>query len=203
MSFRQFKVEWAGHVCDAGWTMLIIDGHNLAFADDEARLALTGGDPNRARVRVLGLVEIYASAVRQKALVVFDGTGGRPRPESKRGRVRYCHSGANRTADTEIIDRLSQSTGKRETCVVTGDRTLSATARRHGAKTMGVKEFLHEIERLARRRPKKPKPEPAAKRTGPPQSEVEYWLKEFTEAEAAEIEKEIGPGPARRKKRGR
>ena len=172
--------------------MLIIDGHNLAFADEEARLALTGGKPNEARVRVLGLVEIYASATREKALVVFDGTGGRPRPESKRGRVRYCHSGANRTADAEILDRLSHSTGQRETCVVTGDRTLSAAAQRQGAKAMGVKEFLHEVERLARRRPKKPKPEPAGKRTGPPQSEVDYWLKEFTEAEAAEIEEEEG-----------
>ena len=164
--------------------MLIVDGHNVAFADDEARRLLVRGKPDAARARVLEIVEVYARATKQPAVVVFDGTGGRYRA-SKRGRgVRCRFSGAGRPADAEIVRLVGARTGRREICVATSDRSLGAAVRSLHARTMGAKEFLREAARLRRKRPDR-FPEPAGKRTGAPPSEVEHWLKVFGDADAA------------------
>ena len=67
--------------------MLIVDGHNLALAEDEARKMLLGGDPDGSRRRVLDLVEVVARSTNQQAMVVFDGAGG-GEPVSHRARDR-------------------------------------------------------------------------------------------------------------------
>jgi len=162
--------------------MLIIDGHNLAFADDDARQKLIRGDPGRARRRVMQLARLYGRSVNRNVTVVFDGTGGHGRSAEPAGRVRCCFSGADHSADAVILRLVAASTGRREICVVTGDRRLGAAARQLRAKTMGVKEFLKETARQARRQQAGRAPEPRAKLFGPPPSEVEYWLKEFSKA---------------------
>jgi len=180
--------------------VLIIDGHNLAFADDDARQLLTAGRPAAARQRVLQLVEIYAKSTRQRATVVFDGTGGRHKPPETRGRVSYRFSGAQRSADTDITTIISRSTGRRELCVVTNDRRLGAAVRSLHARTMGCGEFLKATARIQRRKPRRHAPEPRAKRLGAPPDDVEYWLKVFADDNVVGEEKEEDkPGTKSRK----
>jgi predicted RNA-binding protein with PIN domain len=181
--------------------MIFIDGHNLAFADDEAKLLLTGGDPDGARLRVLELVVAFAATTRKRITIVFDGTGGGRGEQPDHGQIRYRFSGADRTADAAILELLAQHTGRRDTMVVTGDRALAAGARRQGADTMGVGEFLHEVDRAIRKQRSRPKPEPRGKRTGAPPSEVAYWLDVFTNDDRYAAEKERPLRKSRRKKK--
>ncbi|MFO7899529.1 MAG: NYN domain-containing protein [Planctomycetota bacterium] len=171
--------------------MLLIDGHNLTFADDRARGLLESGDPERSRHRVLQLVTRYAVLTDQRANVVFDGTGGPYTPQAPRSRVRYSFSGTRRSADRVIQDLVRQSSGPRDLCVVTNDRKLLAAVRRLGAGVVRADEMLAELARARARMKKKDAPEPRAKRAGPPPGEVEYWLREFPEKTVAEIEKEV------------
>ncbi|MFW6158971.1 MAG: NYN domain-containing protein [Planctomycetota bacterium] len=171
--------------------MLLIDGHNLTFADDRARDLLKSGDPERSRDRVLALVTRYAVRTGQRANVVFDGTGGPYRPQAPRSRVRYSFSGTQRSADRYIAELIERSTGPRDLCVVTNDRELLAAAGSLGAGTLRADEMLAELARARAERREKDAPEPRAKRAGPPPGEVEYWLREFPEKTVAEIEKEV------------
>ena len=168
--------------------MLIVDGHNLTFGHDDARRKLLGGDPEGSRRDVLACVHAYAEATKERALVVFDGTGGGTPPGGS-DRVRYCFSGERRDADEEIVRRVRAHTGRRETCVVTSDRSLAAAVRKLGAKTVGLKAFLREVRRLANRRRRPVALEPAAKYKGPSPAEVEYWLTVFRDEDVAPPEK--------------
>jgi predicted RNA-binding protein with PIN domain len=181
--------------------MIFIDGHNLAFADDEAKLLLTSGDPDGARVRVLELVALYATTTRRHITIMFDGTGGGRGEQPDRGQIRVRFSGEERTADAAIIEKLDKHTGRRDTTVITGDRALGAAARRQGAQTMGVREFLHEVERIARKQRRRPKPEPRGKRIGAPPSEVSYWLEVFTDDARYAAEKERPLRKSRKRKK--
>jgi predicted RNA-binding protein with PIN domain len=171
--------------------MLIVDGHNVAFADDEARRCLDAKRPGAARLRVMELVSIYAESTDERALVVFDGAGGPHRPQHNCARVRYCFSGEHRSADAEILERLRRFSGRRETCVVTTDRSLGAAVRALHAKTMDAADFLSEVARRGRRRQETPPaPEPLAKRIGAPAGEVDYWLTVFSEEDVEVAERE-------------
>lgn len=176
--------------------MLIVDGHNVAFADARAREALTSGRPDKARGRVLDLVEAAARAARQQATVVFDGAPPRQAPEP-RGRVTCVFAGPDRSADLEVLGLVQASTGRSRLCVVSSDRSLLAGARRLGAATLGSAEFLKQVARTRAAAADQPPPEPAGKRFGPSPAEVERLLKVFTEDDVARIEEEESDDPQR------
>lgn len=169
--------------------MLIIDGHNLTFLDEQARDSIKTGDPEGSRIRILDLVETWCRLAAQTATVVFDGTGGGRAPSSDRPGVECIFSGADRTADLCILDMLDESTGRREVCVVTNDNQLLAAARRRGARTLTADDFVARLEDL-RRKKRRPATEPLAKRVGAPPSEVARLLKVFKEDDVARIERE-------------
>lgn len=175
--------------------MLFVDGHNLAFADDDARQMLLDGRPDAARRRVIGLVSVYARLTKHQAQVVFDGTGGHSDPGKRTGRVHYRFSGAARAADTELLHLIRKSTGRRETILVTSDRHLALTAKKLGTRTIGSKEFLRETHRLERKRATTHPHEPAAKRAGPSPTDVEYWLSVFSDDDVDPHDLERKPGP--------
>jgi predicted RNA-binding protein with PIN domain len=178
--------------------MLLVDGHNLAFADDEARKMLIGSDPEGSRKRIVELVEIYARSIRQQAIIVFDGSGGRE-PKGGTDRVQYFFSGPDRPADLDLMRIIRGSTGRRELTLVSSDRSLTADARKHRVTTIGSATFLKEVAALQRRRRKPIASEPVAKLTGgTPPSEVEYWLKVFGELTADDIEEGPPSGPKRK-----
>ena len=182
--------------------MLLVDGHNLTFADDDAREMLLEGDADGSRRRVLHLVDTYARRVKHKATVVFDGTGGPAAPASPTPRVSFCFSGTAHSADAEILRRLRESTGRREIRVITSDRAMAAAAKKLGAVIVSLKQFLSDAADRPRRTKSPAAPEPAAKWTGPPPGEVEYWLRIFSDKDAAGPEKEQpGERPRHRKRR--
>ena len=177
--------------------MLIIDGHNLAFADDEARRLLLGGKPEGAQIRIIDLVQLLVEAQDDDALIIFDGSGG-GQPEGCIGRIKYKFSGAGKSADAEILRVIRGSSGRRETTLVTSDRELASEARKLGVKVMGLAPFMREATRLAKKKAERPVSEPRAKRTGAPPGEVEYWLNFFSDKDVTDLEKE--PSPDLRKK---
>lgn len=179
--------------------MLFIDGHNLTFGHDSARRKLLAGDPEGSRRQVLECVRVYASSTRDRAMVVFDGSGGET-PPGGTGRVRYCFSGEGQDADAEILRRISRHQGGRGVRLVTDDRSLAAAARRLGARTISLKKFLLETQRLQRKERELVAPEPAGKYRGPSPAEVEYWLAVFSDEDVRRAEEEPPDGPAKRKK---
>jgi len=179
--------------------MLFVDGHNLTFGHEDARRKLLAGDPEGARRKILDCVRIYAGSTRDRAMVVFDGTGGEAAPHDA-GRVRFCFSGEERDADGEILRRIRRCTGPREVRLVTDDRSLAVAARRLGAKTVSLKKFLRETQRLRGKAREAPAPEPAGKYRGPSPAEVEYWLTVFSDEDVRKAEEEPDRGPRKRKR---
>ena len=194
--------------------MILVDGHNLAFADDDARAKLQSRDPEAAIRRVIELVDAYARSVRQRATVIFDGTGGIRQAHAalslpKGGgepagaattRVKYAFAGAEHTADSEVLRVLRGSTGRREITLVTSDRTLAVAARKSGARIIDCGTFLEAVAAALRKRRKAPAPEPVAKRLGPSPDEVAFWLTVFSDQDVADAEKENPPAPRKRKR---
>ncbi len=181
--------------------MVIVDGHNLTFADDRAADLLEAGDPERSRNRVLEIVTRYAVSTGQRAHVVFDGTGGAYIPQAPRERVRFTFAGEYRTADQAIVRMVRDTTGRRDLTVVSNDRELRADAKRMGANTLRVDELLEHVARVRQaERERDNAPEPRAKKTGAAGAEVEYWLSEFPEETVEQIEKEIDAENDKRKK---
>ncbi len=181
--------------------MVIVDGHNLTFADDRASDLLEAGDPERSRNRVLEIVTRYAVSTGQRAHVVFDGTGGGYTPQAPRERVRFTFAGEYRSADQAIVRMVRDTTGRRDLTVVSNDREVLAAAKRMGANTLRVDDLLEHVARVQSQKRKRDKaPEPRAKQTGATPAEVEYWLGEFPEGTVEEIEKEIDAEDDERKK---
>ena len=132
-------------------------------------------------------------------MVVFDGSGGETPPGGS-GRVRYCFSGEEQDADAEILRRISRHQGGRDVRLVTDDRSLAAAARRLGARTISLKKFLLETQRLQHKEREMIAPEPAGKYRGPSPAEVEYWLAVFSDEDVRRAEEGPPHGRARRKK---
>ena len=169
--------------------MLFVDGHNLTFGHDSARRKLLAGDPEGSRRQVLECVRVYASSTKDKAMVVFDGSGGEASPGGA-GRVHYCFAGEEQEADAEILRRIRHHSGGGDVRLVTDDRGLAAAARRFGAKTISLKRFLVETQRLRHKEAKPVAPEPAGKYRGPSPAEVEYWLAVFSDEDVRRAEEE-------------
>lgn len=131
-------------------------------------------------------------------MVVFDGSGGET-PPGGTGHVKYCFSGEERDADEEILRRIRHHRGRREMRLVTDDRSLAAAARRLGARTIGLKRFLIETQRLQSKEDKLIAPEPADKYRGPSPAEVEYWLTVFSDDDVRRAEEEPPHDPRRRR----
>ncbi len=179
--------------------MLFVDGHNLTFGHDSARRKLLAGDPEGSRRQVLECVRAYASSTKDRAMVVFDGSGGEASPGGT-GRVHYCFAGEEQDADAEILRRIRGHSGGGDVRLVTDDRALAAAARRLGAKTIGLKKFLIETHRLKHTKRDVVAPEPAGKYRGPSPAEVEYWLAVFSDDDVRRAEEEPPNDPARRKR---
>jgi len=111
----------------------LIDGNNLAHS-------LPGNASDRSEVRRLALQRVRSSQGR--LTLVFDGPPpeGTPRRESL-GSVTVIYA-SPRSADEVILAALPEPQRAREWIVVTNDRELAARARRSGAQTQHIAQFL-------------------------------------------------------------
>lgn len=140
---------------------ILLDGNNLLHR-------LPASDRSRSSVRRLVLEATRHE--KMSVVVVFDGPPPAGAPDHEPlGRVVVVYSGSV-TADEVIIGRIPAGQAARQWSVVTDDRGLAARARRLGATSRTVREWM------ARPRPAPPRP-----RTEPRLSsrEVAEWEKFF------------------------
>lgn len=124
---------------------IIVDGYNVIRQWPELAM-LDRADLQSGREALLSELQSYGRAKRHKITVVFDGReqGGLSEGMgSVRGiDVRYSRRGE--TADS-VIARLVAEGGERAV-VVSSDREVADSARRHGAAWLSAAEFLARVE---------------------------------------------------------
>jgi len=136
---------------------IIIDGYNVIFRDAVLR-DLARNDLERARGELLRRLAEAFPGHAPLLVVVFDGArGAEPTGVRARiGRVRVVFSRPPESAD-ERIHRLIEearrvSSGRRqlEFRVVSSDREVAGRARLWGARSVGIEEFLADVEERRR-----------------------------------------------------
>ncbi|HYE92150.1 MAG TPA: NYN domain-containing protein [Terriglobales bacterium] len=118
----------------------VIDGYNVInraprlAAQDDGRQAL------------INLLANAAQRSRDTYTVVFDGQRGGSTGVAAAG-IRVVYSSGQRTADEEITALVT-----RDMTVVSDDREVSDAAKRAGARTMSVGDFIRRVEGRSPRR---------------------------------------------------
>ena len=139
--------------------MLLVDGHNVIGR----ALKLSLDREEEGREELLRRIGAARGSGGEVVVVVFDGKG--PSATEKRlGAVRVVFAPASRSADEEILRRLSSGNARAGT-VVTSDRELGRRARQLGACVEASEAFWQRIRAGRRVRDLKAetaKPEPTA-----------------------------------------
>jgi hypothetical protein len=164
---------------------LLIDGYNLLHASGILGRGTGPGGLERSRLALLNFV---AEAVDAKELarttVVFDAAGappGLPRTLVHRGlTVRFAAQ--YESADELIEELIRADSSPRRLTVVSSDHRLHRAARRRQAKPIDAERWYADMLRLRQRR-HRTKPTEQTDATSEP-NDVEYWLKQFTDAPA-------------------
>jgi predicted RNA-binding protein with PIN domain len=124
---------------------IVVDGYNLIRQWPELAM-LDRGDLQSGREALLHLLQAYRRARGHRITVVFDGrehAALSDRAESAAGiDVRFSRRGE--TADSVIALLVAQGGGSM--VVVSSDREVAATARKHGAATLPSTEFIARVE---------------------------------------------------------
>jgi predicted RNA-binding protein with PIN domain len=167
---------------------LIIDGYNLMHAAG-IMPAGAGARPGarsfeRSRIALLNFIaETVAESELSTTTVVFDAAAappGLPRTLTHRGVTVQFSSGYN-DADELIEELIQKSTSPRRLTVVSSDHRLHRAAKRRKAQAVDSDVWHAQVIAL-RNHPQKNQPA-APQKPGTPvaMSEVEFWLKKFTE----------------------
>lgn len=150
----------------------LVDGHNLLGQIPGLRL----NNPAH-RQKLVGMLARFARARRCKMVVLFDGE---PSPgwktETVLGSVRILHSGAGRSADEILLERIRRARSPRDLTLITSDRSLGDRARHLGARRIRVGEFRSMMDRALEKAG-----ESAEKPERPDPEEVDYFLGVFGE----------------------
>lgn len=134
-------------------TSFLIDGYNLIHS-----LGLLGGkagpgDVERARRRLLELLQAGFKGRPAQVTVVFDASRGEGTTTVDEHGITSVFAPADREADDLIEDLIRESGVPRRLAVVSDDHRLRQAANRRGAIAMKCADFLDWLER----------PQPAAK----------------------------------------
>lgn len=156
----------------------LVDGNNLLFA---ARQVL---DPDRppGRWSLSQLLDDWAVRFRHDVHIVFDGPPPAPDQLAQLSfsRVEVSFSGAGRTADDAIAERITEDSAARDRTVVSSDHEVQRAARQRRADVVRSDVFIQRVASdLARPRTGRKAPEPNAKRGGLKPEETDWWLSEF------------------------
>ena len=159
---------------------LIIDGYNFLFADRRDMSYLGDGELERMRDGFLGRLARLRAIEDADITVVFDGGGDADiftREFTWHG-IKVVFSDREGTADTEILTLLEESHAARDAVVVTNDNELRRNSKRFGARVNSIEEFKRHMKDLFKSQ-RQAHREPLEKFEGVPETEVDYWMKEF------------------------
>jgi len=166
--------------------LLIIDGYNLLHATGILGRGVGPGDLERSR---RALLNFLASSLEEKTVrrtvVVFDASNPPPGlPQSERFRgllVRYASDYDE--ADTLIEELIRRESAPRRLTVVSSDHRIQRAARRRRAMAVDSDRWYSDLRRR-RNRANESDPIDSAKPSMLTESEVEAWIKEFSESNA-------------------
>jgi len=147
--------------------VLWVDGHNLIGRTPG--LSLDREEEGREQL----LRSLAARAGKVRVVVVFDGDRPGSAKRERFGSVEVVFAPRGRTADEELLSRLSEA-GPRGATVVTSDQELARKARWLGARVLTCEEFLRRQQAGRPGRVERQEPEPPV-----PEEEVEAWLRAF------------------------
>jgi predicted RNA-binding protein with PIN domain len=124
---------------------IIVDGYNLIRQWPELAM-LDRADLQSGRAALLQELRGYQRAKHHRITVIFDGRerGGTSGGTENAGGIGVRYSRQGETAD-EVIARLVAEAGD-GAVVVSSDREVQATARRHGAAPLSADEFMARME---------------------------------------------------------
>ena len=122
--------------------LLLIDGYNLIFADEELK-ELAGRDVGSARDSLIERLANYAGYTGMEVIIVFDAYKVVPGEGSaeKGSGVEIIYTAGNELADVRI-GRLSKEAGSRRIYVVSSDRLVQQDVWTKGAMRISSQEFL-------------------------------------------------------------
>ncbi len=122
--------------------LLLIDGYNLIFADEELK-ELAGRDVGSARDSLIERLANYAGYTGMEVKIVFDAYKVVPGEGSaeKGSGVEVIYTAGNELADVRI-GRLSKEAGSRRIYVVSSDRLVQQDVWTKGAMRISSQEFL-------------------------------------------------------------
>ena len=129
---------------------LIIDGYNLLHQVPELAKML-GTDIQRARHRLVRMVEETAHGMARQTTIVFDGREAGSDAALTSKYLEVFFSPANLSADTVIERLVCKFENPERILVVTSDHAEHDTVSSAGAHTMSSEEFMAKCEADAKR----------------------------------------------------
>lgn len=191
-----------------------IDGYNLMF-----RILRAGDDLQLQRESIIRDLNRKIEVVGLDVTIVFDAQY--QSGESSRSHLQHleiCFTSQGETADELILRQLQHDKNPRQQTIVTSDKKLAWLARRRGAQTETVEDFLKSLNNRVKNKLKRskltPPPDiiPPIKKITPPSTQkssteecFEYYLEQFEisfqkMAESQAIKKVEIESPKKRKK---
>ncbi|MEM6910471.1 MAG: NYN domain-containing protein [Verrucomicrobiota bacterium] len=129
---------------------LIVDGHSIIHAWPDLRALHQGPERRRARQELVRVLEVYADAVGQHVVVVFDGTQAKTQADEQADRIQVFYSAAHRTAD-DVIERLvGKYAAEMEISVASDDGMVRQTVSALDAFWLSSGGLQTEIDRAER-----------------------------------------------------
>ena len=165
---------------------ILVDGYNVLFAQRrELGRSLGPTQLERPRQQLLTLLNRYQSLGRDRLTIVFDALGQPAglgsRPPFGGLNVLFPRGG---TADEVIMGMILKEPDASQLLVVSADNEIARAAKKAGAATATADAFLKLVREALTGANKSTDLEPRMKYDKPPQSEVDYWLKQFGDDEA-------------------
>jgi predicted RNA-binding protein with PIN domain len=170
----------------------LIDGYNLLHAMGVLRDRVGPHGLEKARQRLLGLLQGALGVDATNVTVVFDAAAapaGAQEEQVYRGiRVRFA---VHEEADDLIEDLIHHSPAPKQLTVVSDDHRLQESARRRQCGVLGCLDFLEELDRTRRAHKTRSAAEPEKQSSS---KDKERWLRAFADLDHEPEMKELfGP----------
>lgn len=170
---------------------LIIDGYNLLHASGILPRGRGPATLERARAALLNfLAESLEPDSLARTVVVFDAEQappGLPHQQTFRG-LRVLFAARVESADELIEQLIGECAAPRRLTVVSSDHRIQRAARRRRARAIDSDRWISELARLRRERSQAAPPPPTVSENPATNSEVEYWVKEFSDGNSMSAE---------------
>jgi predicted RNA-binding protein with PIN domain len=171
----------------------LIDGYNLLHAMGVLRGRVGPHGLEKARQRLLGLLQGALGAEASNVTVIFDAAGAPAGAQDEQDyhgiHVRFAVH--EEQADDLIEDLIQHDSAPKQLTVVSDDHRLQEAARRRQCRVLACLDFLDELDRTRRAHKAKSASEPEKQSSS---KDKERWLRAFADLDHEPEMKELfGP----------